>query len=1135
MSPQVRIVGFTGDAQKCLISAMKLLPDLSAIKEIRTFDHVLPEHVDAIYGEFEREFQREWPGNCKYNNYAALNWKGYVYVNVHHDLFGGLCRKADTDGVAALLAHEIWHIQSESNYCANEPWCLFEHELLAAIVEDSVRSRNKIIDSSRMKFLSERVFGDYIKPLETRCSDKTFADKMFALLHRRFVNNCKRRDLLTNDNSIDVKRYDDVIRLGSDHFHNKIALAPKGTEWTVMDYEEEEELSEGVRAVPTTLVYQPGDPIGAGGLRAINLPKLQMKRDERKRLGKSVWDLVPSGPTFELLKIDDPDFENEVDNWEDFVVKYPITATERLFKITDPSVTGGRIGAHLEFRRLQSSDLITTLLNQCHGDRHPNDKPPPAARSKRTREFHYMFAEGLAQIDTAAGNPVTLQALPYEVMIEMLQCTEWREMLCEWAEIRTEIGLDYFGFLWNNLEFSSLEDVSGETIDDLETYTKTMEQCLAFMQPEIEWNGPINVKIKRKQLIHEQRGNGYKHGGVLDQWLALQEKMLKFLSRGPLLIFNHWHNNTSQAKCSQEQVVPANDVWWYINNSWQKIDRPWSKNSKLYELLGLNNPDSDVNLTAMILNLDDVPKLRKGQIGIHLEGFDPPGEVEIDYIRTFTPGTLERDPSRSISNNQPYNLMMVLEILGLAWYPCRAHTSNSCIEDVLDLRNQNVVDDAFRQTLCAYWQYYHNPCAVSLRKKGSRLGKFNCVPVTKGGVDWSWGTQYNTDMFCPANNAPLDLDSLVELNMKNIFDVKVSPEINESGLFGHGKPYPKQCNPDVSCPFSVATRKTKPAVSKTDDPIPNPPSETSSSSKSSSSSNYTTSSSETSSSESSLTGTLSQNGEDTETSSNSSTNIDPQPDPETDKFSKLKKQDFVRGVWIKLEVHGEGHEVDMARGVLTGLGLQYINIDPTGSTFITGTYARKYEIQNDIENMLQTGMQHMKISVGELLAGDHFFLSRHHLLPYFSFEPVYVPVNRDFEGRMFDNYNQAAAPTFSIRFDDDIAKTRAQKKRENRARYLKGRNTINRKKKNKLRKNFKHLKKHRPGRALASYDHKWRGPHSQEQQHKDIAKEVKTIDQIRKINEDIKKNKKYIRYARTMSQLRLRQPTPDNPTGLASN
>ena len=125
-----------------------------------------------------------------------------------------------------------------------------------------MRIRDKIISPARIRVVTRRVFDDYIRPLESRCRDGHFATNMYKLLTRRFVNNCKRRDLLTADKSIDVGRYENVIKAGSDHFNNKFELAPKGTEWSVLvelnlDEEEEEET-----AVPTKLTGISGHELG---------------------------------------------------------------------------------------------------------------------------------------------------------------------------------------------------------------------------------------------------------------------------------------------------------------------------------------------------------------------------------------------------------------------------------------------------------------------------------------------------------------------------------------------------------------------------------------------------------------------------------------------------------------------------------------------------------------------------------------------------------------------------------------------------------------------------------------------------------------------------------------------------------
>jgi hypothetical protein len=206
---------------ECVAQAVTLMPAeaLQQVRGIRSFDAVLPAHRKPIYGEFEREYQRPWPGSSRDNSYAALNWKSYVYLNEKHPLVADYCMQNQVRQILALLMHEIFHIVSSSNQCRNRPECLIEHETLAAMVEHAHRVPQMRIAGREVQRRFRVVFRDYIVPLVPQCKDRSFAKTTYKLMLRRFLSNCRRRNVLSSNNTFDIgQHFANAVLAGRDHF-----------------------------------------------------------------------------------------------------------------------------------------------------------------------------------------------------------------------------------------------------------------------------------------------------------------------------------------------------------------------------------------------------------------------------------------------------------------------------------------------------------------------------------------------------------------------------------------------------------------------------------------------------------------------------------------------------------------------------------------------------------------------------------------------------------------------------------------------------------------------------------------------------------------------------------------------------
>ena len=227
----MQIVGFDEQSTECLLEAVAAMPKeaLAVVQEIRSFDAVLPEHQRPIYGEFEREYQRPWPGSSPDSNYGALNWKGYVYVNEKHALFSSFCRGTNIEQIVALLMHEIYHILSLSNKCSNEPECLVEHEALAAMVETAHRTPQRRVSSHQIRRLFKTVFRDYIIPLVPACKSHHHAQKLHRLMYKRFMSNCRRRGVVNVDNQFHANALVAAVQAGKDHFEHPRVLVEMPT------------------------------------------------------------------------------------------------------------------------------------------------------------------------------------------------------------------------------------------------------------------------------------------------------------------------------------------------------------------------------------------------------------------------------------------------------------------------------------------------------------------------------------------------------------------------------------------------------------------------------------------------------------------------------------------------------------------------------------------------------------------------------------------------------------------------------------------------------------------------------------------------------------------------------------------
>ena len=154
--------------QKCVAKAAHRLRDFEpklAASSLR-FDDLKPAHKKPIANEFEREYSDKWPG-CSDDprQYQAVNWKGQIYINSKDPSVSDSCDD-NSAAVASLMAHEIWHIKANSNYCNNEPLCLHAHEVCAHLTGELYGSENPVsLNSEDVDRLSQQVFTNYIIPL----------------------------------------------------------------------------------------------------------------------------------------------------------------------------------------------------------------------------------------------------------------------------------------------------------------------------------------------------------------------------------------------------------------------------------------------------------------------------------------------------------------------------------------------------------------------------------------------------------------------------------------------------------------------------------------------------------------------------------------------------------------------------------------------------------------------------------------------------------------------------------------------------------------------------------------------------------------------------------------------------------
>ena len=176
------------------------------------------KHLAVLAKEYESDYHQKWPGCSSEKQWTAVNWEDQIYVNSQDARLNEQCQLNNEKAVAAVLSHEIFHIKARSNYCANETNCLFEHEMLAHMVEDLVNKQgdpasNKL-NSADIRRLSKQVFRNYIAGSLRR--DDTKQDLARKLMTKRLIRKFHKQGV--KQGNVRMHDLDLMHRVGLQHF-----------------------------------------------------------------------------------------------------------------------------------------------------------------------------------------------------------------------------------------------------------------------------------------------------------------------------------------------------------------------------------------------------------------------------------------------------------------------------------------------------------------------------------------------------------------------------------------------------------------------------------------------------------------------------------------------------------------------------------------------------------------------------------------------------------------------------------------------------------------------------------------------------------------------------------------------------